>query len=444
LRRAKLSNGRVIFVCILILAAVVGWGIRHVYHLAHHEATTGSLAVVWLVSFASIAWTNLLAVLERPRKATKEQQLELDKLRVVVLIPAYNEDDALLIACIRSLLQQSRLPDHIEVVDDGSTANYKEVRQWIAAMLERRDFSIRWTRTDNGGKRHAQAVGIRNNPDADIYLTLDSDTILDPEAIRTGLFPFADPKVQSVAGICLPLNVSDNLLTRFTGLWETIWQLVERSAQSTMNSVTVNSGILAFYRGDTIRPHIDAYLNETFFGSRVKFSDDSLMTLYAKMQGKTVQQPTSIAFSAVPNKYSHHIRRYMRWMRGSFIRSFWRFKYLPVNSYIYWLHLFRWIQFGIGLAVLVYLLWSGILLHKEMLPWLIGIPVIMSYIQSLRYFIIWRSDESTISQFLTFLTAPVAMLWQMTVLRLVKYYAYCTVFKTGWGTRAKVEVGING
>jgi len=430
-----------VFILVLILAGITAWLIRHVVSM--HNSEPGTLGLVWLISFGSIAWTNLLAVLERPYTASKEQNLELDKLRVVVLIPAYNEDERLLKACITSLLIQTRPPDHIEVVDDGSTANYKTVRIWLADLLERRDISIRWTRTENGGKRHAQAIGIRNNPEADIYLTLDSDTVLDPEAIRNGLLPFADSKVQSVAGVCLPINVNENLLTRFTGLWETVWQLVERSAQSTMNCVTVNSGILAFYRATTIRRNLEPYLHETFFGRQVKYSDDSLMTLYSLSEGKTVQQPNSIAFSAVPNKYSHHIRRYIRWMRGSFIRSFWRFKYLPLTSYIYWLHLFRWIQFAISAVVVTYLAFSGIIFNRDLLPYLILVPTLIAYIQSMRYFVISRNDETFMQQFATFLTAPVAMIWLLTVMRFVKYYAYLTVFKTGWGTRSKgVEVSI--
>jgi len=441
---ARLSNGRIVFVLVLVLAAIAAWLMRHIATVAIPSLRPDSLWLIWILSFATIAWTNLLALLERPKTASRVQERELDKLRVVVLIPAYNEDEALLKACINSLLIQSRLPNHIEVVDDGSTKNYQPVRLWLVALLERRDISIRWTRTDNGGKRHAQSVGIANNPDADIYLTLDSDTVLDPDAIRNGLLPFADPRIQSVAGLCLPINVSENLLTRFTGLWETIWQLVERSAQSTMGCVTVNSGILAFYRGDTIRTYMSGYMSETFFGREVRFSDDSLMTLYALNHGKTVQQTNSIAFSAVPNKYSHHIRRYIRWMRGSFIRTWWRFKYFPLTSYIYWLHLFRWVQFALSAVASVYLIYSGIFHNRQLLPYLVLVPVIIAYVQSLRYLIIRRSDESVVSQFITFLTAPIAMIWLLCVMRFVKYYAYLTVFKTGWGTRqaGKVEVGL--
>jgi hyaluronan synthase len=443
-KTATLRRGRGIFVLTATLAILAAWLARHVYQvLSPHPTTNASLALVWLISFIAIMWTTTLALLERPKRTTPRQERELNKLKVAVLIPAYNEDEELLKNCIQSLLRQTRKPDVIEVVDDGSLDDYPVVRAWLGQLKGRYPgITLRWTRTKNGGKRHAQATGIRHTMDADVYLTVDSDTILDPQAIAEGLKPFADPRVQSVAGICLPLNVNDNLLTRFTGLWETVWQLVERSAQSTMNSVTVNSGVLAFYRGDTVRKYLGSYLNETFFGHPVKFSDDSLMTLYAKVNGRTVQQTTSLSFSAVPNRTSHHIKRYLRWMRGSFIRTWWRFKYLPLNSYVYWLHLFRWIQFALSTVVGIYLLKSGLLANARLWPYLIAMPIILSYLQSMRYLIVRRSDETRTQQVITYLTAPIAMLWLLTVLKVVKYYAYATVFKTGWGTRKQVEVGM--
>lgn len=439
---ARVSSGRGIFVAVIILALAIGWLVRHLYAIVYpYFLSRGSLSLIWAVTFASIAWTALLAVLERPKRANRLEQIVLDRLKVAVLIPAYNEEPALLKACIQSVLDQSRPVQAIEVVDDGSKHDYKEVMDWLSE-LKGYSVPLNWTRTTNHGKRHAQAVGIRHQPDADIYLTLDSDTVLDPLAVHEGLQPFKDQDCHSVAGLCLPINVSENVLTRFTGLSETLWQLTERSAQSTMNSVTVNSGILAFYRASIIRKHLDGYLHEEFFGNQVKYSDDSLMTLYCLLEGKAVQQTTSIAFSAVPNKYSHHIRRYTRWSRGSFIRTWWRFKYLPMTRYIYWLHLWRWVQFAVTTFVAGYIAYTGLFLNSEVWPYLILITIGISYVQALRYFIIKRSDERFADQFDTFLMAPVAAVWSLTVLRIVKYYAYLTVNNNKWGTRQKVEVNV--
>lgn len=443
IKRAHISQGWLLISSSLLLAAVAAWLSRHIIEIvATEELSAGQLNLLWFISFLLIAWTSLLAILERPKRANSNQINALNELNVAVLIPAYNEDADLLRGCIQSMLDQTRKPNQIIVVDDGSTAvDYTPVKQWLKTVTDDH-VTLSWFKTANGGKRHAQAVGMKYATNADIFVTVDSDTILDPKAIHEGLLPFADGRIQSVGGVCLPLNVNENLLTRFTGLWETVWQLVDRSAQSTMSCVTVNSGVLAFYRAATIRRYLDGYLSETFFGRPVKFSDDSLLTMYSMQHGKTVQQPTSLCFSAVPNKYSHHIRRYTRWMRGSFIRTWWRFKYLPMSGYAYWLHLVRWCQFALSTFIIVYLALQGTLTNPDLIPYLIAVPIVISYMTSLRYFIVRRNDVSFGSEVLTYMTAPIVMLWALLVLRFVKYYAYATVLNTGWGTRSKVEVGL--
>lgn len=438
--RATYRAKRLALISSVILAFIAAWLIRHVaYLLDPAHISEAQLAVIWFISFMALAWSNVIAMFERPMKASTKQLAELAKLNVTVLVPAYNEDPIFLRECIKSLCNQVRRPQCIYIVDDGSTeANYAPVLQWIRQQTS--GVKIEWMRTPNQGKRHAQGYAIKHTPDADIYLTVDSDTILDPYAIYEGLKPFANPRTASVAGALLPSNNDKNLLTRFSGLWEVVWQMIDRSGQSALGCVTVNSGPIAFYKAPIIRKYLDAYLNEEFMGRPVTFSDDSLLTTYSLMHGRTVQQPTAIAFSATPENVSHHLRRYVRWMRGSFIRTWWRFKYLPMNSYVYWLHLFKWFQMAMSVAIFGMLLASGSFTNADTLPYLIAVPVVLAYIQSLRYFSFVRNDQSGRSRLLNYALAPVATLWLITVLRIVRWYGYATCMKTGWGTRKQVEV----
>lgn len=436
---AKYNSRGTILCASLVLAFLIAWGVKHTLQImAGDLLTNNALWLFWIISFLALSWSNIIAFFEKPKKASDEEKEVLNNLRVSVLVPVYNEDPYFLKACIESLVNQTRKPTEIHIVDDGSDkSEYTEVIGYIKSL--KTNIRISWTLTENLGKRNAQKVGIMRSSQPDIFLTVDSDTILDPRAIEQGLIPFVDPEVKSVAGVLLALNNDENFLTRFSGTWETSWQLVDRSGQSALNCVTVNSGPLAFYRASIIQKYLKAYMSETFFGKPVKFSDDSLLTTYCLYHGKTVQQPTSICFSAVPNNVNHHLRRFTRWMRGSFIRSWWRFKYLPVKSYVYWLHIFKMFQFFVSSFAFVYLLLVGALTNPSVLPYLILIPVAISYLQSLRYFTISRSDQSSLSRFVNFLLAPISLFWLLTVLRVVKWYGYATCLKTGWGTRQKVE-----
>lgn len=441
---ATYRRTRGVLIASLILCGLAAWAVRHIYHLTQPgHITNASLAIVWFASFLMLGFSSFVAMLERPKRVTKRQQLALDRLHVTALVPAYNEDPEMLRECLRSMLLQSRRPNHIYVVDDGSDkADYTTIKNWARRAIAPH-IKLSWARTENCGKRHAQARGIMRTPDADIYLTVDSDTILEKEALAEVLKPLADHEVQSVAGVLVALNNDQNLLTRFTGVWELMWQLIDRSTQSVLNCVTVNSGPLAVYRAETIRQYLDSYLNEDFFGQPVGFSDDSLLTTYALLSGKTVQQPTAIAFSATPDNVNHHVRRYMRWMRGSFIRSWWRFRYLRINSFVYWWHFAKWMQMVLSTIIFIYIVVLGTLANPDSLPYFLLVPLLVTYAQALRYLVIVRSDQTTSNQLANYMLAPLAGLWQMTVLRVVKYYAYATCRRTGWGTRSEVELALS-
>lgn len=437
----------VLLVAALILTAVALWAAHHVVQAVAlaHGASTGRLTLVYSVTFCLLALQAVLYHCERPKRCTPRQQRQLDALRVEVLVPAYEEDPGYLHGTLLSLLEQTRRPEAVHVVDDGSSVDYADLRAWFEDAAAAVGVATTWQRQANAGKRHAQGAGVRMSPNAQVYVTVDSDARLDPHALEQLLIPFADRRVMSVAGIVLASNHRTNLLSRITDLYNVTGQLTDRSAMSAVGSVLVNSGALAAYRAPIVRDNLDGYLSETIAGRPVLFSDDSMLTLFALLAGRTVQQPTAIVHSAMPVTVSHCIRQQLRWLRGSTIRSLWRVRYLPTARVAYWLHLARWVQMAVATAVFGYLMVEQPAVGR-MPTWSFAVaPVLIGYAQGLRYLTIRRPDESLASQLLTWSLAPLAVLWAWTVLRGVRYYAMTTCLRTGWGTRQNgVEVALGG
>ncbi len=414
------------------------------------QALSGADATLFTIPYAALffflVWQLAFCYIERPAKARPRPQRQLDGRIVAAIVPAYNEDPAALRACLASMIDQTRRPDIIVVVDDGSPLadEYPRIREWFLAACAMAGIRGEWVRQANGGKRHAQATGVRMTPDADFYWTVDSDGISDPGALHQLLQPMGDQRVQSVAGIVLAANVRGRgrFLTRFTDLWFVTGQLTDRSSLSALGSVWVNSGPIALYRAGVLRDNLDTYLEETFFGRRVPFSDDSMLTLFAMLRGRTVQQPTAFCYSLMPEKVSHHLRQFVRWMRGSFIRSWWRMRYLSVRSYAYWAHLLRWVQMVLSSAVMIALIVAGPLGRLNVTGWamLVAVPLAIGYCQTLRYMCVRRNDQSRLYQWGTWLLTPVALIWAVVVLRAVRWYGVITCWRTGWGTRKSVEV----
>ncbi|MER8220318.1 glycosyltransferase [Streptomyces sp. NPDC094143] len=430
-------SGTVLAAAVTLVAAAV-WAAHHGVQAASWGDATGSrLAAVWTVTFLLLLSQTLMYHCERPRRVTARARRQLDALHVAVLLPVYNEDEGYLYLGLESLLTQTRRPNSVHVVDDGSTTgDYAQVRSWWLRHAREAGIATTWQRTPNGGKRHAQAAGVVASPRADIYITVDSDSCLAPNALEEILKPFARPKVQSVAGIVLATNHRTNLLTRVTDLWFITGQLTDRSALSAMGAVLVNSGPLAAYRAPVVRDNLDSYLNETFMGRPVGFSDDSLLTLYALLRGRTVQQPSAVVFTALPEKASHFARMYMRWMRGSTIRSIWRMRYLPLTGWAYWAHLLRWFQVALSTSVLGWLLVVEPVRYGNTPPVsFLVVPFLIGWAQALRYLSVIRSDERMRQRAVTWLLMPLAVLGAWTVLRVMRWYGAATCARTGWGTR---------
>lgn len=447
---AQFRLRRHLLAVVVVLAGAVVWATHHALAVAKvlpTDAPPGRLAVLYAVAYVWLVLQFGFAYLNRPARVSEFDQRELDRLHVAALVPVYNEDPAALRTCLASLIHQTRAPQQVVVVDDGSTdpEALEPVRAWFTRAARDADVDGAWVRQANMGKRPAQMRAMAYAQHADVYWTTDSDTVSEPQALGELLKPMANPRVQSVAGIMMAANIRRSLLARLYNMWFVAGQLLDRSSLSVLGAVWVNSGPIAIYRGDVLRKHARTYLTESFAGRPVMLSDDSLLTLFAMLGGRTVQQPSAFCFALMPERFGHFCRMYLRWMRGSAIRSLWRAKYLPLTSPAWWVHALRWMSLVVTtLLTMWFLALAPGTYDASAVWWLAGVPLLVGYAQALRWMVVRRSDESATAQWLTWLATPVAVVFSATVLRGLRWYGTATCWRTGWGTRTDVEVALAG
>ncbi|WP_433244294.1 glycosyltransferase [Actinomadura nitritigenes] len=449
--RARYAPSRTrIAVAALPLAGFAAWAVSHlVATVTTFRTPLGATCVAWGVSFLALWWLPV-SWLERPFKASEEQRDALDELTVTVQVPVYNEDPAALRACLRSVLEQSRRVDRVRVVNDGSAdtaglpVTFDDVRRDFEAAASALGIGTSWEYTPNRGKRFAQMHALAGD-DADVFVTLDSDSVLDRHAVREGLLPFADPRVQSVGGHVLVLNRTASLLTRMTCVLYLPFTRGVRSAQSVLRRVTINSGTLALYRGDVVRRAAGVYEHERFAGRPMQMNDDSMLTFYALLDGDTVHQPSAIAFTLVPQRLDHYLKQQLRWMRGTTVRHLWWLRYMPVTGAVFWMTVSEYLH-----LVLALLLPPILLLDPYYRAHLgpvassgVQVGIVLSYLSALRIFVVRRSDEPAWARAALFACTPLIALWRLFVLRPLYLYAMCTCRRVGdWGTRGSVEVAL--
>jgi len=96
------------------------------------------------------------------------------RLTISVVIPTYNRAH-LVAEAIESVLAQTRTPDEILIVDDGSTDN-------TAAVLAQFSAPVRVIRQPNRGRSAARNLGV-SRATSDIVMFLDSDDLMMPTTL---------------------------------------------------------------------------------------------------------------------------------------------------------------------------------------------------------------------------------------------------------------------
>jgi hyaluronan synthase len=429
---------------LILAAALATLGFRHL-----DAIRTGHISNTELIATAAFVWLTVMLGLAHAHRditvtPTEAQQAGLDRLRVTIVAPMYNEDPAMFAAMLESVSAQTRMPDRLHIIDDGSATNAcRDVfDRWYPTRPEGLD--AEFTRQDNAGKREAQAVAFNADPDADIFATVDSDVLLDPQAIEHGIAPFTRRRVQSVAGLLLGLNQRASLLTRLVELGFVSSFLNGRAWYSRVGSVTVNAGGLAFYRAAVIRENLGHYVTQTVLGRKVMSGDDAMLTRYALRAGRTVFQRSSIGYTLHPVTLTHLTRQRVRWWRSFFWGNAWLLMNFPMRRLAWWLVAYDFLAFAWMSFVMPTVLIVGPVRTGRFAWGFFVILAALGYAQSTRFLTVRRPDESWASQFATWLMAPLCSLLHVYLGWMLQYVGLVTFARTGWSTRSAVEVGLGG
>ncbi len=250
---------------------------------------------------------GLLALAEKLRPSPVDHPEY--KPEVSIMIPAYNEE-TVIVDTVRSALASVYPKLEILVIDDGSADRTAEL---VRANFGR-DSRVRLLLQPNRGKpaalNHAlsEAVG-------EIVVSIDADTIVDPEAVPRLVRHFADPKVGAVAGNVKVMN-RNKWLTRWQALEYITSQNLEKRAFDLLNCIPVVPGAAGAWRTDLLRA------NGGFSGDTV--AEDTDLTLTIRRNGwKILYDEEAIGRTEVPDTVEALIRQRFRWTFGT-LQAVWK------------------------------------------------------------------------------------------------------------------------
>jgi cellulose synthase/poly-beta-1,6-N-acetylglucosamine synthase-like glycosyltransferase len=171
-----------------------------------------------------------------------------DHWKVSIVIAGHNEAEAIL-KCLRSLDEQTRRPDEIIVVDDGSTDGMREI---LDTLIRQQRIQIGLCNQVRCGKAAACNLGM-NVATGDIIVNLDADCSYDYDALELLLQPFTDPKVGATCGNIGIRNSHETCITS----WQAVEYLVSISLGKRvldfLDLVVCASGAFGAFRREAIR-----------------------------------------------------------------------------------------------------------------------------------------------------------------------------------------------
>jgi len=358
---------------------------------------------------------------------------------VTIIIPCFNEEEWIH-KTILSCVNQDYPIDCLEVllVDDCSTDNSFAVANEMVEKLERDNprFKIKERvscvkQKENKGKRDALARGALLAKH-DLIVFVDSDSFLDPYAIRNIVQPFQDPKMGGVSGRTDVANTYTNALTKMQSVRYYIAFRVMKAAEAYFDAVTCLSGPLACYKKQIVLDNMDAWLNQKFLGQRATFGDDRSMTNFILRTHRTGYQDSAICHTIVPNKHPVFLKQQMRWkrswLRESLIAATFMWKKEPFMSVSFYMGVI--VPIAAPIVVLYNLVYVPLTHHIFPTTFLVGIFMMSMLMSSAQLFL--RRSSIWLYGLLFCVYYEAVLLWQMPV-------AWVTFWKSTWGTRMTPE-----
>jgi len=303
----------------------------------------------------------------------------VDDDRITVLIAGHNEEDSIG-RCVQSLLEQSRPPDEIIVVSDGSTDRMPEK---LRQLQERGLIQEAHCTQVRSGKSAAVNLAL-GRATGDIVINVDCDCTFDRHALKRILEPFADPRTGAVAGNIIVGNATDSLVTAYQAIEYMISISQGKQAADFTNQMSCVSGAFGAFRRVALH---------RAGGFDAGGGEDLDVTLKLRKAGwRTLFDAGAICYTNVPETFSALVRQRFRWERDAV-----RLRYRKHRDFLNpfsaafsvrdLAHELDFIVFNIASAIVfpIYLVWLFVTYGDLALTILIGAQVGMLVLDSLTF-----------------------------------------------------------
>jgi N-acetylglucosaminyltransferase len=236
---------------------------------------------------------------------------------VTVVVPLFNEGRSIYDTIV-SLVKLDYPTDKLSVtvVDDCSTDDSYE---W-ACKAARQYPNVRVLRNPvNVGKRKGINHAVREAT-SEIIVSVDSDVIIYPTALRELVARFVSPEIAAVGGRVHVSNPNENWLTKLQTIKYYFGQEHLKNLERGLRSVMCLSGCLTAYRRSVLIELEPILENRNILGVAIKYGEDRFLTHQIVKHGyRTVMTMKAMCFTKAATTMRGYFNQQLRWKRSNIV-----------------------------------------------------------------------------------------------------------------------------
>lgn len=279
-------------------------------------------AITWVFFLGDLLMTGRLlfmgafAIADRLRKRHfgTPEEIAAYQPKVAVLIPAFNEEKVIA-RTIQAALNSNYRKLRVIVIDDGSSDQTLEIARAVCRTEEASGRALVLTKA-NAGKAEALNFGLEHlRDDEEIFVGIDADTVIAPDAVARLVPDFLDPRIGALAGNAKVGN-RVSIWTRWQALEYITSQNFERRALNILGAVSVVPGAIGAWRTLAVR-EAGGYHTDTV-------AEDADLTMALLQRGYRVEyEDRALAYTEAPLDANGLMRQRFRWSFG-ILQSVWK------------------------------------------------------------------------------------------------------------------------
>jgi cellulose synthase/poly-beta-1,6-N-acetylglucosamine synthase-like glycosyltransferase len=237
---------------------------------------------------------------------------------VTVVIPMYNEGRTI-VDTIESLMHQEYPTEKLSVtvVDDCSKDDSYE---WAMRAAESWPDRVRVIRNPyNMGKRRGINHAVRVAT-SELIVSVDSDTVVDLDAVRKLVARFAEPEIAAVGGRVNVSNANQNWLTRMQTIKYHFGYEYLKNIERAFGTVMCLSGCLTAYRRSVLVELEPILESREILGVPIKYGEDRFLTNQIVKAGyRTCSTLDAVCWTKAPDTVAKYFSQQLRWRRSNIV-----------------------------------------------------------------------------------------------------------------------------